>query len=114
MNGRQDITDFFAKRGWSVPWSRIKLIKDGWWLNLSRRFCGNDSTAATLFSEIHYQEPLSDAVFVHEIVHIWQQEKEKGFVLNYVKAHLSKGYWNNPYEAEARELSAEFMKGDKG
>jgi hypothetical protein len=42
--------------------------------------------------------------FVHEYAHA----KQKGLAKNYTAYHFKYGYWNNPYEVDAREKEGEY------
>jgi hypothetical protein len=41
----------------------------------------------------------------HELMHVWQYRQQGTFLflIKYGWESLQKGYWNNPYEIEARE-----------
>jgi hypothetical protein len=42
--------------------------------------------------------------FVHEYAHA----KQKGLAKNYTAYHFKYGYWNNPYEVDARKKEGEY------
>lgn len=46
-----------------------------------------------------------DAVILHERKHIeqWERYFIIGFIVLYLYHHITKGYWENPLEIEARE-----------
>lgn len=45
---------------------------------------------------------LTQKLLTHELVHVEQWKKDRLFPLRYAAASLRHGYWNNPYEIEAR------------
>lgn len=45
---------------------------------------------------------LTRSLLAHELVHVEQWRKDRLFPLRYAAASLRYGYWNNPYEVEAR------------
>ena len=49
---------------------------------------------------------LTPALLAHELVHVRQWREDTLFPLRYTLATLRHGYWNNPYEVEAREAVA--------
>ena len=44
--------------------------------------------------------------YVRTFVHEYAHAKQKGLAKNYTVYHLTYGYWNNPYEVDAREKEA--------
>lgn len=62
---------------------------------------------ATVWNTIYFRtkDHKSDRLLKHEQQHIKQMKRE-GKILYLIKYHyywITKGYWNNPYEIEARE-----------
>lgn len=55
---------------------------------------------------VHPRFTLDDRLLAHELVHVRQWRQDPLFPLRYTLATLRHGYWNNPYEVEAREASA--------
>lgn len=49
---------------------------------------------------------LSYPLLVHELTHVRQWQQDALFPIRYTVATLRHGYWNNPYEVEARLASA--------
>lgn len=49
---------------------------------------------------------LTPDLLAHELVHVRQWRDDALFPLRYSLATLRHGYWNNPYEVEAREAVA--------
>lgn len=45
---------------------------------------------------------LTKKLLTHELVHVEQWKKDRLFPFRYAAASLRHGYWNNPYEIEAR------------
>ena len=58
-----------------------------------------------LFDNLPLNE-LTDTI-IHEWIHHLQFEK-KSSERDYDKQHTEKGYWNNPYEIEARKLAKKY------
>lgn len=56
------------------------------------------------------EEEVSDKLFAHEMVHVQQIRTEGAFIfyLKYLLFTIRYGYWNNPYEVEARAIAEEF------
>lgn len=50
--------------------------------------------------------PLTPTLLAHELTHVRQWRQDPLFPLRYTLATLRHGYWNNPYEVEAREVAA--------
>lgn len=50
---------------------------------------------------------LTRELLVHELTHVRQWREDALFPLRYTLATLKHGYWNNPYEVEARVAAAE-------
>lgn len=46
---------------------------------------------------------LSEELLAHELVHVRQWREDPLFPVRYALATLRHGYWDNPYEIEARE-----------
>ena len=55
---------------------------------------------------VHPEVRLDRRLLDHELVHVRQWRQDALFPLRYTLATLRHGYWNNPYEVEAREASA--------
>jgi len=55
---------------------------------------------------VHPDVSLSPTLLAHELVHVRQWREDFLFPLRYTLATLRHGYHDNPYEVEARELSA--------
>lgn len=49
---------------------------------------------------------LTPSLLTHELVHVRQWQEDPLFPLRYTLATLRHGYWNNPYEVEARAIAA--------
>lgn len=87
-------------------------IKENSWLaNLAAKKLGTDAVAMVLGSTIYLyntsrEEFLQNEKWVkHELCHI-RQFKQHGyviFIIKYLWESLRKGYYNNKYEAEARQ-----------
>lgn len=45
---------------------------------------------------------LTPSLLAHELVHVEQWDRDRLFPLRYAAASLRHGYWDNPYEVEAR------------
>ena len=45
--------------------------------------------------------------YVSTFIHEYRHSKQKGIVKNYGFCHLMYGYWDNPYEVDAREHEKE-------
>jgi hypothetical protein len=46
--------------------------------------------------------------YVRTFVHEYAHAKQKGLAKNYTAYHFKYGYWNNPYEVDAREKEGEY------
>ena len=53
---------------------------------------------------------LTEPLLCHELVHVRQWREDALFPLRYTLATLRHGYWNNPYEVEAREEAARLTR----
>lgn len=51
---------------------------------------------------LHPGVPLDEKLLAHELVHVRQWAQDRWFPLKYALGSLRHGYWNNPYEVEAR------------
>ena len=49
---------------------------------------------------------LTKQLLVHELTHVRQWREDPLFPIRYTLASLRHGYWNNPYEVEARRAAA--------
>lgn len=49
---------------------------------------------------------LTRSLLEHELVHVEQWRKDPLFPIRYTLATIRHGYWNNPYEVEARAAQA--------
>ena len=49
---------------------------------------------------------LTSSLLAHELAHVRQWQQDAWFPVRYTLATLRHGYWNNPYEVEARQASA--------
>ncbi len=111
---KQRLTDFFAIRGWQVPWDRIGVILGGWFLPISNRLCGGGIDAATLVLgaryEIHHNATMGESLLAHELAHIRQAEKDRGWVWKNIAEQMRYGYKRNRYEVEARRIADEYME----
>jgi hypothetical protein len=69
---------------------------------------GGPAAAVTLRSTIVLSSGarLTGALLAHELVHVRQWSDDPLFPLRYIMATLRYGYWNNPYEIEARAAHA--------
>lgn len=65
---------------------------------------GGPATAVTLGRTIVLDPTarLTRALLAHELAHVEQWRRDRLFPLRYAAASLRYGYWNNPYEVEAR------------
>lgn len=111
---RTAITQFYASQGWTIPWSDIRFVAEGWFLRLSR-LCITGTRAATLCLgkpwEIHCEAVIEDALIVHELCHCWQRERVgAGFWMAYYGEHFRAGYSGNKYEVEARECERRYKE----
>lgn len=70
----------------TMPWSRVYVLNEDW-----------------------ADDP---GLQVHEAVHLYQIRRDGRvrFTLNYLWWLIRYGYWNNPYEVEARRHEMEFMQ----
>lgn len=61
----------------------------------------------TLYPFIFVLDKKDKKLIRHELIHIKQQLNGWiiGFYIKYIYYHFKYGYWNNPYEIEAREKS---------
>jgi hypothetical protein len=90
----------------TVPW----LFRIPWF----RRFDGY-----TIWSSILLRQPLeqvNDDLITHELVHVWQGQHEwVRLWISYVRPSTfwgdHSGYWENPYELEARSAVAQTTAG---
>ena len=90
---------------------RVRIVSAPWLFRLPwfRRFDGY-----TIWSTILLREPLAgidDELITHEAVHVWQGQNEwMRLWISYVKPSTfigdRRGYWENPYELEARSAVA--------
>lgn len=55
---------------------------------------------------VHPDVPLTPQLLAHELAHVRQWRQDVLFPVRYALASLRHGYWNNPYEVEARAASA--------
>lgn len=87
--------------------SRVRIVTAPWLFKLPwfRRFDGY-----TIWSTILLRKPLErvdDDLITHELVHVWQGQHEwVRLWMSYVRPSTfwgdRSGYWENPYEHEAR------------
>lgn len=49
---------------------------------------------------------LTESLLAHELAHVRQWQEDPLFPVRYTLATLRHGYWNNPYEVEARAAAA--------
>ena len=97
--------------GRPVSIDRVRVLSLPWLFRLPwfRRFDGY-----TIWSTILLREPLAgvdDELITHEAVHVWQGQNEwMRLWISYVKPSTfigdRRGYWENPYELEARSAVA--------
>ncbi len=90
-----------------IDLSRVRIILVPWLFRVPwfRRFDGY-----TIWSTILLREPLErvdDDLLTHELVHVWQGQHEwVRLWMSYVRPSTfwgdRSGYWENPYELEAR------------
>jgi hypothetical protein len=61
----------------------------------------------TLWPFIFVDDKTNKGLIEHEKVHIDQQQRGWliGFYVKYLYYNIKYGYWDNPYEVEARKLS---------
>jgi hypothetical protein len=91
---------------------RVRILSPGWLFRLPwfRRFDGY-----TIWSTILLRQPLAQVgedLITHEAVHVWQGQNEwVRLWISYVKPSTfigdHRGYWENPYELEARAAVAQ-------
>ncbi len=91
---------------------RVRILTTPWLFHLPwfRRFDGY-----TIWSTILLRRPLEqvdDDLIAHELVHVWQGQHEwVRLWLSYVRPSTfwgdHSGYWENPYELEARSAVAQ-------
>ena len=83
---------------------RVRIVATPWLFRFPwfRRFDGYAVHGAILLR--HVESP--DDLVVHELCHVWQMQHRP---LRMPLSYLLSGYWNNPYERQARaavELTA--------
>lgn len=85
------------RRGSLVPWIGGLLGR-----------MGGSAAAVTLRRTIVVDPAasLTSSLLAHELAHVRQWQRDAWFPLRYTVATLRHGYWNNPYEVEARRASA--------
>ena len=81
---------------------KLKVKKNFWWMNSTTR-------AMVIFGNVYYQlrdegDDLRIETIVHEYIHIKQILKygSFGFYLEYLYQLMTHGYYDAPFEAEAR------------
>jgi hypothetical protein len=76
---------------------RVRIVVTPWLFRLPwfRRFDGYAVHRAILLR--HVESP--DDLVVHELCHVWQMQHRP---LRMPLSYLLSGYWNNPYERQAR------------
>ena len=55
---------------------------------------------------VHPEVRLTRGLLAHELAHVRQWQQDALFPVRYALATLRHGYWNNPYEVEARAEAA--------
>ncbi len=79
----------------------VRVFVAPWFFRLPwfRRFDGH----AFHFGMLLRSDTASDDLIAHELCHVWQmQHRPVRMPLSY----LVRGYWNNPYEVQARAAAA--------
>ena len=86
------------------------MKENSWFARRAARKLGYEYVAMVLGHTIHLHNTTIDAFFArpswvcHELKHVEQFERHGSllFLVKYAAYHLQKGYWNNPFEIEAR------------
>ncbi|MDQ6606306.1 MAG: hypothetical protein M3Z06_07140 [Actinomycetota bacterium] len=128
MRGRASLAEQAAiRRAWEriaplalyprpLEVDRVRILSTPWLFRLPwfRRFAGY-----TVWSTILLRgplEPVADELVAHELVHVWQGQHEwRRLWVSYLKPSTfwgdRSGYWENPYEREARSAVARTTPG---
>ncbi|MFN4247106.1 MAG: DUF4157 domain-containing protein [Flavipsychrobacter sp.] len=99
---------------------KISISDNAWQARLASLFLKSDN-AAIVFGVNIYLWGASRRTFLdnqrwllHELQHVLQYKRDgfAGFIYKYLLNHIKHGYYNNPYEVEARaaEQNEELLK----
>lgn len=89
------------------PVGHVQVIEHSWWVRLHGR-----AVATTRRDRIYLRGSAADffanpALLLHEYCHVILQWQTGRLTLaRYLAACLRRGYWNNPFEVEARAFAA--------
>lgn len=87
----------------------VRMTGDGFWTNFWTSFF-SDVDAAMLFGYMIFKDEAvyqREEIKQHEYCHALQHRSTWFFHLRYHLATRRHGYWQNPYEVEARRYSGE-------
>jgi hypothetical protein len=95
--------------------SSVKIKENSWIANIAARKLHVRSVAVVIGKTIHLCNATThdfiknERWLKHELCHVMQFKKHGGyfFLLKYIWQSIKHGYYNNPYEIEAR--AAEFL-----
>lgn len=98
----------------------MSISDNAWQAKIASRFLKSDN-AAIVFGRTIYLCGTSKQAFLnnqkwllHELQHVLQYRRDGfvGFIYKYIRNHIKYGYYNNPYEVEARaaEQNEELLK----
>jgi hypothetical protein len=95
---RLDTLDWWPRR---VGIRHVRLFVTPWFFRLPhfRRFDGFAFHVGILVRSTR----VSDDLVAHELCHVWQMQHRP---LRMPLSYLVRGYWNNPYERQARAAAA--------
>ena len=99
---------------------KVSISDNAWQARLASRFLKSDNAAIVFGSNIYLWGSSKQAFLdnrrwlLHELQHVLQYQREgfTGFIFKYFINHIRYGYYNNPYEVEARdaEQNEELLK----
>lgn len=98
-------------------WSKVSFLFPIYYIEVKQWFFiwDNTKTSIAIFPFVFMLDTSNERGRYHSKVHIIQQLKGLliFFLIRYVYYHYKYGYWNNPYENEARDLTAAKFKNKK-
>jgi hypothetical protein len=85
---------------------KISISDNAWQAKIASRFLKSDKAAIVFLDNQRW--------LLHELQHVLQYQRDgfAGFIYKYLLNHIKHGYYNNPYEVEARaaEQNEELLK----
>lgn len=103
--GREETTPVQLPVGVAVLRGRW-LPMVGGWLSGMRRPAAAVTLGRTIV--VHPDATADPRLLAHELAHVQQWQKQPLlFPLEYLMQHIRCGYWNNPFEIEAREAESQ-------